>query len=766
MCAMFAPNKWHALTAGMYLEFLAGLTYTFPVYSGELKSLLQTDQAGLSWCSTLGVIGGDLGLLAGLCYDVCGPKRTSQVGAVLAAIGFFLLYQVSTGSLLWGVPGAAVCFFITNQGLNWMDFSTVGTQISNFPNNKGTVAGLVKTQLGLSASAVVLLAQALHTNTASSSVLFSVCGLPVSSAEHVLTATEPLSASVQIKSLFTASSPSLFTSSSVVSSVSTASSGSSLFSLSSLDLPSSSFSSSSSSWFRRRLFSSARPSSSSPLSWLGFSGGGLPLLFYFSTACLFLGSLASFFLQMSSPPTGPVGPVGPVEPPAECKPAEAAVQSKSAHRSGKQAVGKMPDQGRSGADTRDVGMEGGKTAQDGLLHAERRDKVAGSGGVEAAERSKFRWGYGCMVLMMFYLAVVSVSNQADWVISEQVRYKWQQASALVLCVFLLLPLGLAWPTNLREASTRNVFGVDKTPFLQSMREQQADVLAQPPVSVASVAAVPTSAAAATPTKRRASSVPSLHDWTYRQALCSLEFWCLFGTGFGGTGAAYMTIDQLAQINTALGGSSADKAVLITLLGICNCLGRTISGFYQDRAVQHGVTRPLLCFAALLTMAFGQLLLAASDASGSGFQGVACLPVGLALTAFAFGSMWCLIGPVTSDITGQKAFGMICSSVEVSAMMSTILFNQTIAAPLYDAEYARQLQNKDRTCCGPRCYRYTHLIAAAISCLLCLAPLVLHYRAKEWYRRQRQHTERTGGGEDALVGESESGLWGLEIESTP
>eukprot|EP00808_Paulinella_micropora_P010673 g27776.t1 len=49
MHAIEGPNKWRTLVAGMYLEFLAGLTYAFPVYSADLKRLLRTDQAGLSW---------------------------------------------------------------------------------------------------------------------------------------------------------------------------------------------------------------------------------------------------------------------------------------------------------------------------------------------------------------------------------------------------------------------------------------------------------------------------------------------------------------------------------------------------------------------------------------------------------------------------------------------------------------------------------------------------------------------------------------------
>jgi len=44
---------------------------------------------------------------------------------------------------------------------------------------------------------------------------------------------------------------------------------------------------------------------------------------------------------------------------------------------------------------------------------------------------------------------------------------------------------------------------------------------------------------------------TMHDFEYLQALKSVEFWCLFFTFFGGTGAAYMTINQLTQVSICI-----------------------------------------------------------------------------------------------------------------------------------------------------------------------------------------------------------------------
>ena len=44
---------------------------------------------------------------------------------------------------------------------------------------------------------------------------------------------------------------------------------------------------------------------------------------------------------------------------------------------------------------------------------------------------------------------------------------------------------------------------------------------------------------------------TMHDFEYFEALKSVEFWCLFFTFFGGTGAAYMTINQLTQVSLCM-----------------------------------------------------------------------------------------------------------------------------------------------------------------------------------------------------------------------
>jgi len=72
---------------------------------------------------------------------------------------------------------------------------------------------------------------------------------------------------------------------------------------------------------------------------------------------------------------------------------------------------------------------------------------------------------------------------------------------------------------------------------------------------------------------------------------------------------------------------------------------------QDQLGRRGITRPLLCTFAIVLMGIGQIVLAFGASKGILFLGVV-------LTALAFGSTWCLIGPTSSDIVGPSNFGKV------------------------------------------------------------------------------------------------------------
>ena len=62
-------------------------------------------------------------------------------------------------------------------------------------------------------------------------------------------------------------------------------------------------------------------------------------------------------------------------------------------------------------------------------------------------------------------------------------------------------------------------------------------------------------------------------------------------------------------------------------------------------------------------------------------------------------------------------------------------------------YAQQPPNDTRTCCGDECFRTAHAVAAAVSAVVCMAPILLYIRSKDWYRRRHyeklEEDESTG-----------------------
>ena len=70
----------------------------------------------------------------------------------------------------------------------------------------------------------------------------------------------------------------------------------------------------------------------------------------------------------------------------------------------------------------------------------------------------------------------------------------------------------------------------------------------------------------------------------------------------------MTINNLTQINYALGGNLVEKSYLVVLIGVFNCVGRIIMGNIQDAVGSAcGITRPALCSIAIFFVGASQLI---------------------------------------------------------------------------------------------------------------------------------------------------------------
>jgi hypothetical protein len=65
----FYWSKWLTFSASALVMLCAGLSYSYGIYSGELKERYSLSQLQVAGIGTAGNIGGYMAILAGLLYD-------------------------------------------------------------------------------------------------------------------------------------------------------------------------------------------------------------------------------------------------------------------------------------------------------------------------------------------------------------------------------------------------------------------------------------------------------------------------------------------------------------------------------------------------------------------------------------------------------------------------------------------------------------------------------------------------------------------------
>jgi MFS family permease len=149
---MWKINRWHVLAAGLFVNLYCGVTYAFGLYSDVLKDTFKYSQTDLTTVASIGNIAGFFAVPSGMVYDKYGPKTTILIGVATAFLGYFLLWMAVRQYFDAGL--ATVCLFaaIANNCQTWFDTASVVTNMSNFPNNRGAVVGVLKSMNGLGAS--------------------------------------------------------------------------------------------------------------------------------------------------------------------------------------------------------------------------------------------------------------------------------------------------------------------------------------------------------------------------------------------------------------------------------------------------------------------------------------------------------------------------------------------------------------------------------------------------------------------------------------
>ncbi|XP_054822760.1 protein NUCLEAR FUSION DEFECTIVE 4-like [Prosopis cineraria] len=171
---------WVGLGAAVWFQIASGSSYGFPLYSHSLRSVLGFNQRQIALLGVANDIGENVGLLPGLVSNKFPPWFILSIGALLSFLGYGVLWLSISRTVLslpyWLLWIASV---VATNGSTWFSTPVLVTNMRNFPASRGTVAGILKGYLGLSATVFTEVYSVVLHNSSSKFLLFLALGIPI-----------------------------------------------------------------------------------------------------------------------------------------------------------------------------------------------------------------------------------------------------------------------------------------------------------------------------------------------------------------------------------------------------------------------------------------------------------------------------------------------------------------------------------------------------------------------------------------------------------
>ncbi|GJT51975.1 nuclear fusion defective 4-like protein [Tanacetum coccineum] len=219
-----------------------------------------------------------------------------------------------------------------------------------------------------------------------------------------------------------------------------------------------------------------------------------------------------------------------------------------------------------------------------------------------------------------------------------------------------------------------------------------------------------------------------------QAICTVNFWCLFLTTATGMGTGLATINNLAQVGESLGYTTFETSTLVSLWSVWNFVGRFGAGYVSDYILYtHKWARPVFIAITLGLMSIGHCVIA------SGLPGA--LYVGSVLLGIFYGSQWSLMPTIASEIFGVSHFGTIFNAITIAGPVGSYFFSVRVIGYLYDREVAR---GGTEYCIGKHCFRSSFLIMAFTTFVGFAIGLWLFVRTRRFYEQIVLKRDRGSG----------------------
>ncbi|KAL4011058.1 hypothetical protein IC575_028104 [Cucumis melo] len=216
------------------------------------------------------------------------------------------------------------------------------------------------------------------------------------------------------------------------------------------------------------------------------------------------------------------------------------------------------------------------------------------------------------------------------------------------------------------------------------------------------------------------------DYTFLQAILSIDMFILYLTMIIGIGSSFTAIDNLAQIGESHGYSTESIDLIISIVSIFNFFGRIFSGFASEILLEKfKFPRPLMLTFTLLISCIGHILVA--------FPFHHSLYIASVIIGFCLGSQIPLYFAMISEIFGLKHYSLLYNFGQLSCPVGSYVLNVLVAGRFYDEE-AKMVGNNSIgfTCKGELCYRNSFAILTGMSLLGAVISLILVKRTNEFY----------------------------------
>ncbi|XP_057532508.1 protein NUCLEAR FUSION DEFECTIVE 4-like [Amaranthus tricolor] len=173
----FFNNRWLVFVASMWVQSVAGVGYLFGSISPIIKGTMGYNQKQISYLGVVKNLGDCIGFAAGALSEILPFWGVLLVGVLQNFFGYGFLWLIIsnkwTSLPLWVL---CIAIFVGNNGETYYNTAALVSCVLNFPDNRGSIVGILKGFSGLSGA---ILSQTYHifsaTNRASLILTIAVC---------------------------------------------------------------------------------------------------------------------------------------------------------------------------------------------------------------------------------------------------------------------------------------------------------------------------------------------------------------------------------------------------------------------------------------------------------------------------------------------------------------------------------------------------------------------------------------------------------------